>query len=117
MKLHLHYAAVMGVQCAAFTIPSSFRSRHHPSHLNNAIATPLDAAPDCIDVVTTELVSADVCEVPDESSQSALASRLAGGFGPTVWSEFGGLASELGAMPCHILHRLFEQPIRPPSIT
>lgn len=38
----------------------------------------------------------DVVEIADESKQSALASRLAGGFGPTVWSEFGILASELG---------------------
>jgi len=38
----------------------------------------------------------DVVETSDELGQSALASRLAGGFGPTVWSEFGALASELG---------------------
>lgn len=101
MRGQTYYAAVMGVHCAAFTTPSSLRVRHYPSRINNAIATPLDEAPDCVDVVTTELVTADVCEVPDESSQSALASRLAGGFGPTVWSEFGGLASELGTIPFH----------------
>ena len=33
---------------------------------------------------------------PSGVGQSALASRLAGGFGPTVWSEFGSLAMELG---------------------
>jgi DNA-binding transcriptional MocR family regulator len=38
----------------------------------------------------------DVVESKDEYGQSALASRLAGGVGPTVWSEFGKLASELG---------------------
>ena len=34
--------------------------------------------------------------VPGSEGQSALANRLAGGFGPTVWSEFGALAMELG---------------------
>ena len=91
-------AVMMGMQCSAFTGPLRVRARQQPSRLNSAVATPPGEAASCIDVVTTELVAADVCETPDESGQSALASRLAGGFGPTVWSEFGALASELGAM-------------------
>lgn len=39
----------------------------------------------------------DLAEVKsvESADQSALAQRLAGGFGPTVWSEFGSLGSEL----------------------
>ena len=70
-------------RAAVSAVPTGRRRRATLPHAAGAAEGSADD-----DVELTDLAEVKSAESAD---QSALAQRLAGGFGPTVWSEFGSL--------------------------
>ena len=75
-----------GVPSAPRGVSALLTGRRRRATLPHAAGAAEGSADD--DVELTDLAEVKSVESAD---QSALAQRLAGGFGPTVWSEFGSL--------------------------